>query len=83
MRTTVNIQDSLLEKAKKYSLKTGLTMGSVMESALALFFKENENKNVKSDFKLITVKGELVNPDINLDRTSEILSSDDIESYRK
>lgn len=83
MRTTVNIQDSLFEKAKKYSLKNGITLGSVFESALAYFLKDIEKTHDKSKFKLITAKGALVNPNIDLDRTSEILNENDEDFYRR
>lgn len=81
MRTTLTIRDNILDEAKCYSAKKGITIGEVFERALKLFLKE-ENSEKKSSFKLITMKGELVNPDINLDRTSELLNEDE-ESYRK
>jgi hypothetical protein len=81
MRTTLSIQDNILDKAKNYSAKKGITIGEVFERALKLFLKE-ENQEKAHSFKLITMKGELVNPDINLDRTSELLNEDE-ELFRK
>ena len=83
MRTTINIQDSLLEKAKRYSTKKGITLGAVIETALAYFLKDTEKSPNNTKFKLVTVKGELVNLELNLDKTSEILDDQDLEFYKR
>jgi len=80
MRTTLSIQDNILEKAKRYSRKKGLTLGEVFERALGVFLNE-ESPTKKPQFKLITVKGELVDQDLNLDRTSDLLNEDE-EIYK-
>ncbi len=82
MRTTVNIEENILKKAKKSAEVRGITLGEFMEEAIKICLNVSEQKKDKP-FNLITVKGQLVNPQINLDRTSEILTAEDESIFSK
>ncbi|MBY0502576.1 MAG: hypothetical protein K2X03_01615 [Bryobacteraceae bacterium] len=40
-----------------------------------------ESAKVRPPFELFTVKGKLVNPDVDLDRISALIAADDEEKY--
>ena len=81
MRTTVAISDPLLENAKQYAEQRGITVSSVIEDALRLLLSHSSAAPAPP-FKLHTVKGRLVDPNLNLDRISELIALDDEEDYR-
>jgi hypothetical protein len=80
MRTTVAIDDPLLEGAKRHAAERGITLGALMEDALRSYFAATQRAEVRP-FRLHTVGGRLVNPALNLDCTSELLFLDDEEQY--
>lgn len=82
MRTTLNISDALLENAKQAASERGVTVGQVFEDALRGYLSTHTLPPPKI-FKLHTVKGSLVQPDRNLDRTSQLLVEDDEARYGK
>jgi len=82
MRTTVAISDPLLENAKQYAEQRGTSVSSVIEDALRLLLSHSaEAQSVP--FRLHTVKGRLVDPNRNLDRISELITSDDEYKYQR
>jgi len=81
MRTTVAISDPLLENTKQYAELRGTTVSTVIEDALRLLLSQASAAPARP-FKLHTVKGRLVDPNRNLDRTSELLALDDEDDYR-
>ena len=82
MRTTVAIDDPLLEDAKRHAVERGITLGALMEDALRSYFAAARQTEVRP-FRLHTVRGWLVNPNLDLDRTSALLFLDDEEQYAK
>jgi hypothetical protein len=81
MRTTVAISDPLLENAKEYANQRGTTVSRVVEDALRLLLSQSSAEQ-SSPFQLHIVKGRLVDPNRNLDRISELISSDDETRYQ-
>jgi hypothetical protein len=76
MRTTVDIPEPLLKNARRRAAQRRVTLSIVLEDAL------RQHLAVKPDvaappFELLTVRGDLVDPHINLDRTSELITRDD------
>lgn len=69
MRTRVAISDPLIEDADKYTGQRG--------DALSI---DTENSPL-SAIQLHTVKGSFVDPDLNLDRISELIASEDEADY--
>jgi hypothetical protein len=67
MRTTISIEDSLLQKAKKISHERRCSLRSVIEDALrAAFAKERKRSRSGAPRPLKTFKGTGVQPGIDL-----------------
>jgi len=81
MRTTVSLPEPLLENAKRRAAVRGVTVSEVIEDALRSHLSETARPNT-APFRLFTVRGKLVDPQLKLDRTSALLAEDDIEAYR-
>jgi len=77
MRTTIRLDDQLLEKAKQYALAHGTTFTAIVEDALRekLMGRPATKKLTKT--KLKTVKGKGVNAGIDLDDSASLLDAMD------
>jgi len=83
MRTTVTIDDDLLELAKRRARERKTTLGKLLEEALrAALFKE-EGGRPERRFELVTFEGDGTREGIDLDRTSALLAAEDVEQYRR
>lgn len=80
MRTTISIQDPLLETAKERAALRSITLSELIEDALRAHLAAASGQ-ARHPFRLITVKGELVNQDVDLDRISALIAADDEEQY--
>jgi hypothetical protein len=80
VRTTVDIADPLLNHAKRQAEKRGVTLSVVVEDALRAHLTSKAKKD-PGPFKLITVKGRLARPDIDINRTSALIVEDDEAQY--
>ncbi len=80
MRTTVNLPDTLLKNAKRRATERGVTLSSLLEDALRSHLSAKRPPGA-SAFRLYTVRGRLVQPDLDLDRTSALLAADDESAY--
>lgn len=76
MRTTISIEDSLLERAKQASLARSCTLGEVIEDALreALVARPKPNKN-RDARPLKTYRGSGVRPGVDLDSSASLLEA--------
>jgi hypothetical protein len=80
MRTTIDLPEPLLKNAKRRASERGVTLSVILEDALRTHLAARPAKRAGS-FKLHTVGGGLVRADINLDRTSELIVTDDEASF--
>jgi hypothetical protein len=80
MRTTVSVPDELLESAKEQAKARGVTLSDVVADALRGHLSETAARAVP-EFRLHTVRGKLVNPDVDLDRTSALVVDEDETAY--
>lgn len=80
MRTTVSISDPLLANAKQLAAQRGTTLSDVVEDALRMLLSSAGSKPVKP-FRLVTVRGGPTDPNLDLDRTSALITMDDEEFY--
>lgn len=82
MRTTVDLPAPLLQNAKQLADERHTTLSSVVQDALR---EHLTGRTVKSGtaFQLHTVRGRLVHPEVDLDRTSALLMEDDEAQFRK
>jgi hypothetical protein len=76
MRTTISIEDSLLQKAKKISHERQCSLRTVIEDALRAAFAR-ERKSIRSDAPrpLKTFKGTGVQPGIDLSSSAALLDA--------
>ena len=72
MRTTLNIDDSLLLAAKKHALESGSTLVRVIEDALRITLSSKENIKRKTTV-LKTVNGSGLRHGVNLDDNQSLL----------
>ena len=73
MRTTIRINDSLLQQLRKLALENNTTLNDLIEQAvrekLARIGRQKTNKQVK----IITFKGNGLQPGVDLDDSSALL----------
>ena len=82
MRTTISADEAVIEKAKAAAVGRGVTLGQLLEDALVSYLARTDGATAQP-FKLHTVRGELVQPHLDLDRTSALLVADDGSAYGK
>ena len=76
VRTTITIEDSLLQKAKKISRERRCSLRQVIEDALrAAFAKRRKSKSAKAPKPLKTFKGSGVQSGIDLSSSSALLDA--------
>ncbi len=73
MRTTIRLDDKLLKKAKEYALANGTTFTAVVEDALREKIMVRSATKKQKRVKLKTVKGQGLNPGIDLDDSASLL----------
>jgi hypothetical protein len=82
MRTTINLTPVVLENAKAAAVVRGVTLGEFVEDAVRAYLSPAQ-KSTSSRFVLHTVRGQLLHPNLDLDRTSSLLIADDESAYQK
>lgn len=75
MRTTVNIHDELLRKAKEVALKQNGTLGSVIEQALRESLSRKSRIVRRKRTHLPTFRGQGVQAGVDLDSTAGLLDT--------
>lgn len=80
MRTTVDLPEPLLNSAKRRAAERGVTLRAIIEDALRGHLASKRAASAPP-FQLFTVRGRLVRPDLDLDRTSALLVEDDTASF--
>jgi hypothetical protein len=81
MRTTVDLSETVLQSAKRIAAERGVTLSVVVEDAV----RAQLNRKLfppAPPFRLHTVRGKLVQPNLDLDRMSALLALDDETEFR-
>ena len=73
MRTTIRLDDQLLEQAKQYALTHGTTFTAVVEDALREKLMSRPDVTTQSRIRLKTTSGKGVNAGIDLDDSASLL----------
>lgn len=82
MRTTITIDDRLLESLKKQAFQRNLTVSLlVQESIRAYLAQQSAESEQEAPFELVTYGAGGSFPEINLDKTSLLVAQDDLEKY--
>jgi len=76
MRTTITIEDSLLQKAKKISHERRCSLREVIEDALRVTFAKGHKTNRSGGERALkTFKGSGIQPGIDLSSSSALLDA--------
>jgi hypothetical protein len=75
VRTTINLPERLLRSAKRQADERGVTLSALLEDVLRFHLARKQLAN--APFHLHTVAGKLVQPGLDLDRTSALEVFDD------
>jgi hypothetical protein len=82
VRTTITISPELLKECRLAAASQQLTLSGLIEKALKALITKAEPEDAEAPpFKLVTVKGKPLPPEIDLDRTSALLAAEDQELY--
>ncbi|MFP4088652.1 MAG: type II toxin-antitoxin system VapB family antitoxin [Desulfobacteraceae bacterium] len=73
MRTTVRIEDRLLNEAKKVALSSNMTLSGLVENALREMLSRRQNNTEKPKIELITFKGRGLKHGVDLDDSAALL----------
>ena len=73
MRTTVRLDDKLLADAKRHAAETGRTLTGLLEDALRASLARRHLSSKRKPVRLKTVKGNGVQPGVDLDDSSALL----------
>ena len=76
VRTTIDLPDPLLDGAKDLAAARGVTVSALLADALRGLLAAKPAPGPEP-FRLHTVRGRLVQPNLDLDRTSALLADDD------
>ena len=80
VRTTISLPNPVLENAREFANKRGITLSALIQDALIAQMSQSESP-APSEFRLFTVKGKLADPNLDLDKTSALIVADDKEEY--
>ncbi|HEY1220121.1 MAG TPA: hypothetical protein VGF03_14365 [Bryobacteraceae bacterium] len=82
MRATVSLPDPLLDNARQSATERGITFSVLVEDALRLLLAKAPAA-AAAPFRLHTVRGKLVDPDLDLSRTSALAVQEDEVNFRR
>ena len=82
MRTTIDLPDALLKNAKRRASRRGVTLSAFVADALRYLMAAKDAPS-PPPFQLHSVRGGLVRPDLDLDRTTELILRDDEEEFAR
>lgn len=82
MRTTVSLPDPLLDNARQSAAERGITFSMLVEDALRHLLAKAP-AGTAAPFRLHTVRGKLVDPDLDLSRTSALTVQEDEANFRR
>ncbi|KAB2851009.1 MAG: ribbon-helix-helix protein, CopG family [Hyphomicrobiaceae bacterium] len=73
MRTTIRLDDDLLEEAKRHALETKRTLTDLIRDALVATLERERSRSSPRRVKLKTFKGKGLHEGVNLDSTADLL----------
>ncbi|MGA2712460.1 MAG: hypothetical protein ABSG41_05070 [Bryobacteraceae bacterium] len=82
MRTTVNLPGPLLRSARRQASERGVTLSALLEDALRAHLARKQSAP-PLPFHLHTVRARLVQPNLDLDRTSALVVLDDEAQFAR
>jgi hypothetical protein len=79
MRTTIQLRDALLRRAKKRAAEEGRTLASLIEEGVVLVLTRPPRQGRAAVSIPVSTAGGGLHPGVNLDRTSELEALMDAE----
>ncbi|MBV8845470.1 MAG: hypothetical protein JO307_21900 [Bryobacterales bacterium] len=80
MRTTISLPGPLFENAKNYAEEHHITVSALIEDALRCHLAQKPPLPLEK-IRLPTMRGKLVNPNLDLNRTCQILMDEEAEHF--
>jgi len=80
MRTTISLDDRLAEQVKRRATREGLSVSAFIARTLGQALKRPAPR-VAPPFRLVTVKGEGLQPGIDLERPNALVTAQDEETF--
>jgi ribbon-helix-helix CopG family protein len=82
MRTTITLDDRLLEQLKSRATASGTTVSRLVEQAVRLFIRTPPTRKPREQFELVTFgRGGRFSRQ-NIDKTSRLIEEDDVARHR-
>ena len=83
MRTTISIDDQLLEALKRRAAETGSTVSQLIEDSVRVAGLQESSPPQLPAFELVTFGKGGQFSELNIDKTTALLELEDIERHRK
>ncbi len=83
MRTTITIDDQILEQLKKRAAHEGTTVSRLIEDSVRVAWGAKRKVVGKQSFRLVTFGKGGHFTSLNVDRTSELIEMDDVARHAR
>jgi Ribbon-helix-helix protein, copG family len=83
MRTTISLDDRLLEKLKARAAQSGTTVSRLIEQAIRLMMRTPPRAKTGDRFDLVTFGAGGRFSTRNIDKTSSLLEAEDLERFAR
>lgn len=81
MRTTISLDDGLLEQLKRRASESGTSVSRVIEQAVRIFMRTPRGKSGSESFELVTFGRGGRFSQQNIDKSSALLEAEDVERF--
>jgi hypothetical protein len=81
MRTTISLDDRLLDQLKRRAAESGTSVSKLIEQAVRLFVRTPRAPAKQAAFELVTFGAGGRFARQNIDKTSALLEADDVERF--
>jgi hypothetical protein len=82
MRTTITLDDRLLERLKKRAAESGTSVSGLIERAVRLLLQASASQG-QDRFDLVTFGEGGQFTTLNIDKTAALLEADDVERFAR
>ena len=82
MRTTITLNDRLLERLKKRAAESGTSVSGLIERAVRLLLQASASQR-RDRFDLVTFGEGGQSTTLNIDKTAALLEADDVERFAR
>ena len=81
MRTTITLDDRLLDQLKRRASETGTSVSKLVEQAVRLFVRSPRSPTSSESFELVTFGAGGRFSQLNIDKTSALIEADDRDRF--